>query len=292
GFTGHEHLDSVGLIHMNGRVYDPVAGRFLSSDPVRVVGLSQDANPYAYAWNNPLSVQDRNGFCEDPTTGQQIPCPLDPVDVYGDPWDECDWGGPWMAGWSQSCNDDLFLDTDDYIFEDEGSGGGGGGGNGDGNEDNAPPLCEKGPSNASGAITGGVVTPAGGVLVTTGLHDGHGFGTGRVAWGWGAAASYNPKGGLPVTPRNPYGSGQMLTVSAQFGLAFGIPWTPLAISFKYEGGYNISTEDGGAVINDPDFEFAWKAKKAVEAHANVGASFTAYGPAHTTIINSETCRAN
>ncbi|MGH8221387.1 MAG: RHS repeat-associated core domain-containing protein, partial [Woeseiaceae bacterium] len=42
GFTGHEHLDSVGLIHMNGRVYDPVAGRFLSSDPVRVVGLSQD----------------------------------------------------------------------------------------------------------------------------------------------------------------------------------------------------------------------------------------------------------
>lgn len=29
GFTGHEHLDGVGLIHMNGRVYDPVLGRFL-----------------------------------------------------------------------------------------------------------------------------------------------------------------------------------------------------------------------------------------------------------------------
>lgn len=30
GFTGHEMLDAVGLIHMNGRVYDPVIGRFLS----------------------------------------------------------------------------------------------------------------------------------------------------------------------------------------------------------------------------------------------------------------------
>ena len=33
GFTGHEHLEYVGLIHMNGRVYDPTLGRFLSADP-------------------------------------------------------------------------------------------------------------------------------------------------------------------------------------------------------------------------------------------------------------------
>ncbi|KLN58859.1 hypothetical protein WH96_20785, partial [Kiloniella spongiae] len=33
GFTGHEHLDAVGIIHMNGRVYDPELGRFLSADP-------------------------------------------------------------------------------------------------------------------------------------------------------------------------------------------------------------------------------------------------------------------
>ena len=32
GYTGHEHLDGVGLIHMNGRVYDPELGRFLSAD--------------------------------------------------------------------------------------------------------------------------------------------------------------------------------------------------------------------------------------------------------------------
>ncbi len=33
GFTGHEHLDDVRLIHMNGRAYDYTLGRFLSVDP-------------------------------------------------------------------------------------------------------------------------------------------------------------------------------------------------------------------------------------------------------------------
>ena len=29
GFTGHEQVDSVNIIHMNGRIYDPKLGRFL-----------------------------------------------------------------------------------------------------------------------------------------------------------------------------------------------------------------------------------------------------------------------
>jgi RHS repeat-associated protein len=33
GFTGHEHLMG-DLIHMNGRIYDPVLGRFLLADIV------------------------------------------------------------------------------------------------------------------------------------------------------------------------------------------------------------------------------------------------------------------
>lgn len=33
GFTIHEHLDALGPIHMNGRVYDPYLGRFTSVDP-------------------------------------------------------------------------------------------------------------------------------------------------------------------------------------------------------------------------------------------------------------------
>ncbi len=33
GYTGHEMLDQLDLIHMNGRVYDPVTARFVSADP-------------------------------------------------------------------------------------------------------------------------------------------------------------------------------------------------------------------------------------------------------------------
>ena len=32
GYTSHEHLAEVGLIHMNGRLYDPVLRSFLMPD--------------------------------------------------------------------------------------------------------------------------------------------------------------------------------------------------------------------------------------------------------------------
>ena len=62
GFTGHEHLDDLGLIHMNGRVYDPAIGRFISADPVAAgIATSQTLNRYTYVGNNPLSFTDPNG---------------------------------------------------------------------------------------------------------------------------------------------------------------------------------------------------------------------------------------
>jgi RHS repeat-associated protein len=62
GFTGHEMLDAVGLIHMNGRVYDPTLGRFLSPDTVvQSLASSQSINPYSYAWNAPLRYVDPSG---------------------------------------------------------------------------------------------------------------------------------------------------------------------------------------------------------------------------------------
>ncbi len=62
GFTGHEHIDEVGLIHMNGRVYDPLLGRFLSADPyVQEPHNSQNYNRYAYTLNNPLKYNDPSG---------------------------------------------------------------------------------------------------------------------------------------------------------------------------------------------------------------------------------------
>ncbi len=63
GFTGHEHVDSVGLVHMNGRVYDPVIGRFLSADPIiQAPGNLQSYNRYSYVWNNPLRYTDPTGY--------------------------------------------------------------------------------------------------------------------------------------------------------------------------------------------------------------------------------------
>ena len=62
GYTGHEHLDRTGFIHMNGRLYDPQLGRFLSPDPiVAAPGSSQSWNSYSYVSNSPLSYVDPGG---------------------------------------------------------------------------------------------------------------------------------------------------------------------------------------------------------------------------------------
>ena len=59
-------LDNVGLVHMNGRVYDPALGRFLSVDPLLGdLGDSQSINPYAYVGNRPLNATDPTGYLVD-----------------------------------------------------------------------------------------------------------------------------------------------------------------------------------------------------------------------------------
>lgn len=63
GFTDHEELDDFGLVHMNGRIYDPGIGRFLSADPfVQFPFVTQNFNRYSYVLNNPLSFTDPSGF--------------------------------------------------------------------------------------------------------------------------------------------------------------------------------------------------------------------------------------
>lgn len=62
GFTGHEHLDNLGLIHMNARLYDPEIGRFISADTViQAPDRSQNYNRYVYVMNNPLKYTDPSG---------------------------------------------------------------------------------------------------------------------------------------------------------------------------------------------------------------------------------------
>ena len=58
-----------GFIHMalgqplNGRIYDPNLGRFMTADPhVQAAGYSQSYNRYTYVYNNPLTGTDPSGF--------------------------------------------------------------------------------------------------------------------------------------------------------------------------------------------------------------------------------------
>jgi len=62
GYTGHEHLFSVGIIHMNGRLYDPLLHRFLSPDNyIQDPSNTQNFNRYGYVLNNPLTRIDPSG---------------------------------------------------------------------------------------------------------------------------------------------------------------------------------------------------------------------------------------
>jgi RHS repeat-associated protein len=62
GFTGHQQLDPVGLVHMKGRLYDPALGRFIQADPFTDRDATQGLNRYSYVMNNPLSKTDPTGY--------------------------------------------------------------------------------------------------------------------------------------------------------------------------------------------------------------------------------------
>ena len=62
GFTGHEHLESFGIINMNGRAYDPIMSMMMSPDSyTQNLDFSQNYNRYIYCYNNPLSYNDPSG---------------------------------------------------------------------------------------------------------------------------------------------------------------------------------------------------------------------------------------
>jgi RHS repeat-associated protein len=64
GFTGQEELAAVGLVHLNGRVYDPLVARMTSADPVVPDPTNGQAwNRYSYVINNPLAFTDPSGYC-------------------------------------------------------------------------------------------------------------------------------------------------------------------------------------------------------------------------------------
>lgn len=62
GYTSHEHFAEVGIIHMNGRLYDPLLRRFLNADEnIQDPYNTQNYNKYGYVLNNPLMFNDPGG---------------------------------------------------------------------------------------------------------------------------------------------------------------------------------------------------------------------------------------
>ncbi|TDK59545.1 RHS repeat domain-containing protein, partial [Sapientia aquatica] len=63
GYTGHEQLDDVGIIHMNGRTFDPLTGVFMQPDPLIQDPYNlQNFNRYGYCFNNPMTCTDPSGM--------------------------------------------------------------------------------------------------------------------------------------------------------------------------------------------------------------------------------------
>ena len=61
-YTGHRQDADTGLVYMGARHYDPLIGRFLSTDPAGFSeGNPSSFNRYAYATNNPLKYTDPDG---------------------------------------------------------------------------------------------------------------------------------------------------------------------------------------------------------------------------------------
>jgi len=119
GFTSHEHLNNVQLIHMNGRMYDYQLGRFLGVDPfIQMPTNSQSMNPYSYIMNNPLSGTDPTGYL------------IDGICMQGDAG--CD-SAPKQPGQRGHCMFTIYCGADGNIHKP--SGGGGEGGNGSEGQD-------------------------------------------------------------------------------------------------------------------------------------------------------------
>jgi RHS repeat-associated protein len=107
GYTGHEHLQSVALINMNARLYDPMLHRFLQTDNlIQDPTNTQNYNQYGYVLNNPLKYTDPSGNaaqgpgqdCVDCGLGAVIGNGIETIVQNWDNWKIKDWANKNING--------------------------------------------------------------------------------------------------------------------------------------------------------------------------------------------------
>ncbi|MCR5568780.1 MAG: FG-GAP-like repeat-containing protein [Paludibacteraceae bacterium] len=65
GYCMHEHIPYMGMINMNGRIYNEQTYQFLSADPIRQDPTSWlNGNRFSYCRNNPVMRTDPTGFTD------------------------------------------------------------------------------------------------------------------------------------------------------------------------------------------------------------------------------------
>ena len=89
----------LGFYYLNSRYYDPVIGRFISSDNIDVIASTPEAltdkNLYSYCDNNPIMRRDDGGdFWE--TAFDVVSLAFSIADVRDDPSNPWAWAG--LAG--------------------------------------------------------------------------------------------------------------------------------------------------------------------------------------------------
>ncbi|MGN7864632.1 RHS repeat-associated core domain-containing protein [Chryseobacterium sp. 22458] len=98
GYTSHEHLMNVGIIHMNGRLYDPLLRRFLNADEnIQEPTNTQNYNKYGYVMNNPLMYNDPSGEYLQYIIGAIVGGYLNGVAANNGNWNPVKWD--WQKSW-------------------------------------------------------------------------------------------------------------------------------------------------------------------------------------------------
>ncbi|MDC8101944.1 RHS repeat-associated core domain-containing protein [Chryseobacterium rhizosphaerae] len=97
GYTSHEYFPEIGIVHMNGRLYDPMLRRFLNADEnIQAPFNTQNYNRYGYVMNNPMMYNDPNGEFAWIIAGAIMGAYFTGVKANGS-WNptKWDWGATW-----------------------------------------------------------------------------------------------------------------------------------------------------------------------------------------------------